>query len=200
MVAALTAEPAPWYRAPRMPLRPLHALSDEDLVGALAMGRQDALAPLYDRYAGLLMAVGTRVLASRLECEDVLHDVFVEAWRQAGTFDPERGSVRAWLVTRMRSRALDKRKSAAFSRSVPLDQRPEERTGDRDDPTLNPDRAAVRRALDLLPPEQRSMLELGYFEGLSSSEIAARVNTPVGTVKSRVAAALSKLRAALEVE
>lgn len=174
--------------------------SDADLVAALASGRQDALAQLYDRYAGLLMAVGLRILAHRIETEDVLHDVFVEAWRSAGQYQAARGSVRAWLVTRMRSRCLDRRKSAVVSRSVPLDAAGPERAAPQTDPSLQEDSNRLKGALDRLPAEQRVVVELGYFEGLSCSEIAERIGVPVGTVKSRMAASLSKLRGALDVE
>jgi RNA polymerase sigma-70 factor (ECF subfamily) len=165
-------------------------------VHAMAAGDRQALSRLYDRYAPSLLALAQRILGDRRESEDLLHDVFLEVWRQAAQFDAARGTVRAWLVMRMRSRALDRRKSAAFSRVVSLEGQREEARGSGDD-TLGPDRAAVRRALAELPEDQRLVLELGYFEGLSSTEIAARIGVPVGTVKSRVAAALSKLRAGL---
>jgi RNA polymerase sigma-70 factor (ECF subfamily) len=174
---------------------------DATLVQAVAAGDRPALARLYDRYAGHLIALGQRILGDRREAEDVLHDVFLEVWRQAAAYDPERGSVRAWLLMRMRSRALDRRKAAGFARVVSIEERrvPDFMHGPAvEDPLLAPDREAVRRALAALPPEQRQVLELGYFEGLSSSEIAARVDAPVGTVKSRVAAGLAKLRACLD--
>ena len=157
---------------------------------------------LYDRYASALLAIGRRILGDRREAEDLLHDVFIEVWRQAGDYNEARGSVRAWLLMRMRSRALDRRKSAAFSKRADLpapDAVVDVHGEGGEDPALGPDRQAVRRALEQLPAEQRQVLELGYFEGLSSSEIAERVRAPIGTVKSRVAAALSKLRAAVEV-
>lgn len=175
-------------------------MSDRDdvtLIDGAAAGDRDCLAGLYDRYAPVLLAIGRRILGDRREAEDLLHDVFLEVWRQAGDYDAARGTVRAWLLMRMRSRALDRRKAAAFSRRA--DAPPADAGADPagDDPLLGPDRAAVRRALAALPAEQRQVLELGYFEGLSSSEIAERVRAPVGTVKSRVAAALAKLRAGL---
>ncbi len=176
---------------------------DVSLIGGAAAGDKECLAALYDRYAPALLAIGRRILGDRREAEDLLHDVFIEIWRQAGDYDEARGSVRAWLLMRMRSRALDRRKSAAMSKRV--DAPPPESIADAhdvhvEDPALGPDRQAVRRALAQLPAEQRQVLELGYFEGLSSSEIAERVAAPIGTVKSRVAAALSKLRAAVEVD
>jgi len=169
------------------------------LVGAIARGDREALARLYDLYAGHLMAVGQRILHERREVEDLLHDVFLEVWRQAADYDVQRGSVRAWLLLRMRSRALDRRKSPGYARVVSIEDRkaPEAARTPAEDPALSPDREAVRRALQQLPFDQRQVLELGYFEGLSSSEIAARIETPIGTVKSRVAAALAKLRLAL---
>jgi len=173
--------------------------ADAALVRAIAGGDREALAQLYDRFAPSLMAVGCRILCDRTEAEDLLHDVFLEVWRQAADYDDQRGSVRAWVLMRMRSRALDRRKAAGFARVVSLEDRraPEEPSATVEDPSLQPDREAVRRSLAALPPEQRVVLELGYFEGLSSSEIAARIDAPIGTVKSRVAAALLKLRGAL---
>src|SRR6185436_426972 len=106
---------------------------------------------------------------------------FLEVWRQAAQFDPARGTVRAWLLMRMRSRSLDRKKSAGFSRVVALDESREEARATADD-AFAPDRSAVRRALGELPEEQRVVLELGYFEGLSSTEIAAKIDVPVGTV------------------
>lgn len=173
---------------------------DAQLIQAIAAGDRTALAGLYDRYAGILLAVASRILPERREAEDVVHDAFLEAWRHAGEYDATRGSARAWLVTRVRSRALDRRKSAAFSRSVSLDAlgvEPAGQTSAADDPSLGPDRTAVRRALAELPEEQRVVLTLGYFEGLSSAEIATRTGAPIGTVKSRVAAALTRLRSGL---
>ncbi len=169
---------------------------DVTLIGGAAAGDRDCLAELYDRYASACLAIGRRILGDRREAEDLLHDVFLEAWRQAGDYDEGRGTVRSWLLMRMRSRALDRRKAAAFARraDLPANDSAGEVAAPLEDPTLGPDRSAVRRALALLPVEQRQVLELGYFEGLSSSEIAERVQAPIGTVKSRVAAALAKLR------
>jgi RNA polymerase sigma-70 factor (ECF subfamily) len=170
---------------------------DARWVAAAAQGDREALGRLYDRYAPGLTALGLRVLGERREAEDVVHDVFLEVWRHAGEYDLRRGSVRAWLFMRMRSRALDRRKSAGFSRRVSLDADGlGEEAGD-EDPRLAPDRAGVRRALLALPPEQREVIELAYFAGLSSTEVAEKLEIPVGTVKSRAAAGLAKLRAAL---
>lgn len=171
---------------------------DVELVTAMAAGDRAGVARLYDRYAATLLAVGQRMLGGRREAEDLVQDVFLEAWRRADSYDPARGSVRAWLLVRLRSRALDRHRA---SQKAPLSMegngRVEEPVAEVEDPTLAPDRAAVRRALATLSSEQRVVLELGYFEGLSSSEIALRTGSPIGTVKSRVATALAKLRAGL---
>ncbi|MGZ3417255.1 MAG: sigma-70 family RNA polymerase sigma factor [Polyangiales bacterium] len=178
-----------------------NSMMDDDgrLVAAMANGDRTALASLYDRYAALLLAVAARILGDRREAEDLLHDVFLEVWRQAEAYEASRGTVRAWLLVRLRSRAIDRKKSAGATRVVAVDPERllEERDPASDDPAFGPDRAALRVALASLPEDQRTVLELGYFEGLSSSEIAARIDAPIGTVKSRVAAALSKLRAGL---
>ena len=172
---------------------------DAQLVRGVADGDRESLARLYDRYAGSLLAIGQRILRDRREAEDLLHDVFLEVWRQAADYDPERGSVRGWLLLRMRCRALDRLKAAGFQRVVSLEDRrsSEEPAAGGEDPAGAPDRARVRRALAELPASLRVVLELGYFEGLSSTEIATRIAAPVGTVKSRVAAALAKLRSDL---
>ena len=172
---------------------------DEALVRAIATGDTRALAALYDRHAPLMLGLARRIVGGKPEAEDIVHDVFVEAWRRAADYDESRGSVKAWLLLRTRSRAIDFRKSAGVSRTVS--------TGDhawlaslidpRGDGSEAPDRARVRRVVAALNIEQREVLVLGYFEGLSSSEIATKVGIPIGTVKSRVAAALSALRQAL---
>lgn len=164
---------------------------DAVLVAAMARGDRDALATLYDRHAGVLLGLALRIVRDRREAEDLLHDVLLEAWRAAKDFDPKRGRVRTWLAIRMRSRAIDLQKSARVSRNAGdaalaglVDER--ERT--------SPDHARIREAVAELGPDQRRMVELAYFEGLSCSEIATRVAIPIGTVKSRLAAGLARLR------
>lgn len=172
---------------------------DARLIAAMSSGDRHALASLYDRYASLLLAVATRILGERREAEDLVHDVLLEVWRQAADYNASRGSVRSWILVRLRSRALDRKKAVSVTRVVAVDPEKlaEQREVPAEDPSLAPDRKTVRRALEALPDDQRTVLELGYFEGLSSSEIAARIDAPIGTVKSRVAAGLAKLRAGL---
>lgn len=167
---------------------------DEALVAAMAGGDRAALAALYERHAAVLLGLALRIVREKREAEDLLHDVFLEAWRSAKAFDPKRGRVRTWLAIRMRSRAIDHQKSARVSRN----------TGDGglellvdDAEGMSPDHARVRGALAQLGLEHRRVLELAYFEGLSCSEIAERVAIPIGTVKSRIAAGLDRLRTGL---
>jgi RNA polymerase sigma-70 factor, ECF subfamily len=167
---------------------------DEVLVAAMAAGDRAALDTLYERHASLLLGLALRIVRERREAEDLLHDVFLEAWRTAKDFDPKRGRVRTWLAIRMRSRALDLQKSARVSRNAGdggLELLVDEGS------SASPDHGRVRRALAELATDQRRVLELAYFEGLSCTEIAARVAIPVGTVKSRIAAGLDRLRSRL---
>lgn len=167
---------------------------DARLIAAMARGDRDALSRLYERHARRLLGLALRIVRERREAEDLLHDVFLEAWRTAKDFDPKRGRARTWLAIRMRSRALDLQKSARVSRNA--GDAGLELLVDDGDPA-SPDHGRVRGALGALGPDQRVVLELAYFEGLSCTEIAARVGIPVGTVKSRIAAGLARLREAL---
>jgi RNA polymerase sigma-70 factor, ECF subfamily len=173
---------------------PTDDAEDEALVAAMAAGDRGALATLYERHAALLLGLALRIVREKREAEDLLHDVFLEAWRSAKDFDPKRGRVRTWLAIRMRSRALDLQKSARVSRNTGdggLELLVDEAEGS------SPDHRRVRSALAELGQEQRRVLELAYFEGLSCTEIAERVAIPVGTVKSRIAAGLDRLRSGL---
>jgi RNA polymerase sigma-70 factor (ECF subfamily) len=164
---------------------------DAELVAGMARGDRTALASLYERHSAILLGLAMRIVRDRREAEDLLHDVFLEAWRSARDFDPKRGRVRTWLAIRMRSRALDLQKSARVSRNAGdagLEALIDESEG------TSPDHARVRAALGELATDQRKVLELAYFEGLSCTEIATRVQIPVGTVKSRIAAGLGRLR------
>jgi RNA polymerase sigma-70 factor (ECF subfamily) len=166
-------------------------VEDVALVAAMADGNRDALSRLYERHSAVLLGLAVRIVRERREAEDLLHDVFLEAWRCAKDFDPKRGRVRTWLAIRMRSRALDMMKSARVSRNAGdggLEIVPDDRE------RATPDHARVRSALSGLGDDQRRVVELAYFEGLSCSEIAARIEIPIGTVKSRLAAGLSRLR------
>ena len=179
---------------------PVARTSDADIVvlRSVADGDKEALGVLYDRHAGAMLSLGLRILGVRREAEDLLHDVFLEAWQHAGDYDPKRGSVKAWLLLRMRSRCLDRARSHGFSRHETLDQsRLRHASVERTERRI--DAARAYSMLEALPIQQREILELGYFSGLSFSEIADALRIPLGTVKSRAAAAMNKLREDLGV-
>lgn len=164
----------------------------------IARGDRDALSHLYDRHIGVMTALAHRILGNERDAEDLIHDVFVEVWQRAGDFDPSRGSVRTWLLVRVRSRCLDRKKSPAHKRRRAMPDEESIASFDlRENEGMSVDGQRVRSALLTLPVEQQKVLILGYFEGLSSSEIAARLDIPIGTVKSRVGAAMAKLRESL---
>jgi RNA polymerase sigma-70 factor (ECF subfamily) len=166
------------------PLPATDDAADAALLARVVAGDQQALAAVYDRHSGLLLGLGVRLLSNRAEAEDVLHDVFVEAWKRAADFDPARGSVRTWLAMRMRSRCLDRQKSPRVSRSVEYDTSEAARTAaPEQDPLLRLQRVRVREALAALSDDQRTVVELA---GVAQ-----------GTVKSRLFAARDKLAKAL---
>ena len=171
---------------------------DAELIGAVAAGDRDALAALYDHHSAVVLGLARRMLGSAA-AEDLVHDVFLEAWHHAAEYSPERGSVRTWLIVRARSRALDRLGKRARDARVA-----EEVIAQRSASTVaSPgvaDALDARRARHLasqLAPDIVTVLDLAYFEGLSCSQIAARLDVPIGTVKSRLARALSQLRAAI---
>jgi len=172
--------------------------ADPLLVARMARGDRAALSVLYQRHAPRLLALSLRVLGDRAEAEDVLHDVFLEAWRNAASYSEERGTVSAWLALRTRSRSIDRRRSPGRSRAVSLEGsgRPEP-IDPLSDPTRTQDHGRLGLALSVMSDDEREVIVLGYFEGLSSSEMAERLGIPVGTVKSRTRSALSKLRTQL---
>lgn len=175
--------------------------ADALLVARMARGDRDALALLYQRHAPRLLALALRVLGDRTEAEDVLHDVFLEAWRNAASYSAERGAVSAWLALRTRSRSIDRRRSPARSRAVSLEGsgRPEP-ADPMSDPSRTQDHGRLGQALSVMSDDEREVILLAYFEGLSSSEIAERIGRPIGTVKSRTRTAIAKLRAHLMPE
>lgn len=172
-------------------------LSDVELLHAVARGDEGALARLYDHYRLILFGLLARILNSREEAEDVLQEVFLQVWRRAADFDEQRGRPFTWLVTLARSRAID-RLRALGARQRLADSAAQEVSPEASDAvadTLHAEqKEIVARALAGLPEEQRRTLRLAYFEGLTQSEIAAKLDTPLGTVKTRMRSGMMKLR------
>ena len=171
--------------------------ADPRLIAAVRGGDPEGLAGLYDRHAPAMLGVALRILRDRGDAEDLVHDVFIEAWHKAASFSSERGGVRTWLLVRVRSRGIDRLRSLEVARrhaqrAMPAPVAPSGPSAE--DPAGGPDRQRARSALAALPEAQRVVLELAYYEGLTCSEIASRCDTPLGTVKSRLLAGMRELR------
>lgn len=175
--------------------------ADAQLADRIRAGDTGALGELYDRYAGLGLATALRVLGDREEAEDVVHDAFVAVWRKIDRFDAARGSLRAWLMTVVRNRAIDRVRARRTTMDVDdADERSLLRSGP--NPTWEAalqrtSAGDVRAALDSLPDEQRRAVELAYFEGYTYREVADLTGVPSGTANGRLRLALGKLRDAL---
>jgi RNA polymerase sigma-70 factor (ECF subfamily) len=174
------------------------------LLPRVAAGDRAALRALYDELSPVALALALRVLRSRGDAEEVVQDAFVEIWRRAGAFDPARGSGRAWAISIVRYRAIDRLRSrGAIDRLADRAAGGEVAAPPRDpveDVAHRRLRDRVHAALTDLSADERRALELAYYEGLSHSEIAQRLATPVGTIKTRVRAAMAKLSGVLHQE
>jgi RNA polymerase sigma-70 factor, ECF subfamily len=173
-------------------------MTDQELVAAMASGRQGALHAINQRYGNAIAVVAERILSNKADAEEVAADVLWQAWRDASRFDRSRGSVGTWLMMLARSRAID-RLRARKSRERPNDDT--EVTEQADDPSQSIDSAERKRRVVKILAElrdgEREVLELAYFSDLSQSEISERTGLPLGTVKTRMRTALIKLRDAL---
>ena len=172
-------------------------VSDVELLHAVARGDEVALARLYDKYRVILFGLVLRILHSRQEAEDVLQEVLLQVWKRASDFDETRGRPFTWLVTVTRSRAIDRLRSLGSRERVAQTAAREiiEETSDAINDAIRAEEGrVVRDALQELPEEQRRVLELAYFDGLTQSEVARRLATPLGTVKTRMRSGMIKLR------
>ncbi|GIW05736.1 MAG: RNA polymerase [Dehalococcoidia bacterium] len=181
---------------------------DEALVARLAEKDADALEALYDRHSRPVFSLALKMLGEVTAAEEVVQEVFLKLWRSPERFVAGRGKFRSWLLGVTHHRAVDELRSRRSDTSRRV-------AGDAEAETLRipdggPDPAEVawlgvqhdivQRALDTLPPEQREVIDLAYFKGLTHSEIAAALGEPLGTVKTRLRLAIQKLRSALETE
>lgn len=189
---------------PAQPLRP-GTVSDAALVRQVVERRPEALSELYDRHSSSLLALARRILGTAPDAEDVVQEVFVHVWNQASRYDAARSSVSTWLVLIARSRAIDRlrnrkvveRTHEASQTASPVEHASPEGA---ESVFLRERRERVRREMANLPPEQRQVIDLAFYEGLTQSEIAARADLPLGTVKTRTLLAMKKLRNALRSE
>lgn len=171
----------------------------------MATGDKSACADLYDRFARPLYSVAVRILGDPIEAQDVIHDVFLALWKNAGSFEATRGAPLAWALTLTRNRAIDRlrtrrRRAALLDDTAPADLPGAASAAQPDsvDGLVFKERAgAVRAALADLPPDQMRALELAYFSNLTQQEIAAHLDAPISTIKARIRRGLLKLRDAL---
>ena len=171
---------------------------DRGLLQRICERDQSALADLYDRHVGRMLGLASKLLADRADAEDLVHDVFLEAWQQADRYRPERGSVAAWLTIKLRSRGLDRLRKLKVAREHGLASRRDSPPADTPERNVA-DHGMAKQALDRLSSAEKEALDLAYYYGYTMSEIAKRCEIPVGTVKSRVSRALSSLREQLQV-
>jgi len=169
------------------------------LIGRVAEGDQSALTTLYDATSRLVFGLILRVVVDRSTAEEVLLDVYTQVWRQASTYDIKRGAPLAWLMTIARTRSIDRLRSGKHEHQ---NRESLDAIGEITSSTASPEadsvtaerRQLVRAALDTLSAEQREVIELAYYAGLSHSEIALKLGQPLGTVKTRTRLGMMKLR------
>jgi RNA polymerase sigma-70 factor (ECF subfamily) len=176
------------------------AATDGELMSRAARGDVDAFAEIYDRHAALLLALASRMLRSNTEAQDLVHDVLIEAWQAARDYDASQAGIRTWLLIRLRSRALDRLGRSARYDAIRVALQPQARLKAELGTGQSERGLAVREALAELDADVREALQLTYFAGLTSAEIAERTGVPVGTVKSRLARGLQRLQLVLECE
>jgi len=195
----------PSERAPAYPNVNGSNAEDAALIRRMVDADETALGALYDRWVRSLYSLVLHLLRDPDEAEDVVEETFWQAWRKAGSYEPSKGAVSTWLLTIGRRKALDRLRTRKRNRE---DTTAGESTFDdlpskSEDPASEAEgselRESIRAALKELPPEQREVLELGYFSGLSQAEIAEATRQPLGTIKTRMRLAMQKLRGPLSM-
>jgi len=172
---------------------------DSALIERIMAQDENALSAVYDRYSGMVFSVLVRILKDSQAAEEVLQDLFLQLWREAQRFDSSRGSLPAWLMVIARNRAIsrlrgrNRRALVETSEDLPTGYAPW-----LDNVEQEAARAEmvgkVKAAMREMPREQRQVVELAYFEGMTQTEIAAHTGTPLGTVKTRMRTAIQSLR------
>ena len=190
MTALLTTPP------PTAPSRSLAHVSDEALLSLVASSDDQALAELYDRFGRVAYGLALRILRAEALAQDAVQEAFLGIWRSADRFLAERAKASTWILTLVHRRAVDLVRREDRRRGEPLEHAPEPAAPEtvEDEAALGFQRRVVQEALRRLPPEQREALELGYYGGLTQSELAERLGQPLGTIKSRMFTGLSRLR------
>jgi len=177
------------------------APSDLELMQAIQASDANALSQLYDRYNGILKALILRVVHNEAEADDLLQEIFMEIWNQAKNFSAQKGKPLGWMVTLARRRAIDGlRKKQAYARAEErlqneIEQQPDAWVHNATEQAivLSDTRVLIRKVISGLPPAQQQAIDLAFFRGMSQREIAAKTNTPLGTVKTRLELGLKKI-------
>jgi RNA polymerase sigma-70 factor, ECF subfamily len=186
-----------------VPPLPLEVRADEDLLLAVARGDQGAFEALYDRLAPLVHGIVRRVVRDPAQSEEVTQEVLVEVWRTATRFDPDRGSARSWVATMAHRRAVDRVRSEQASRVRTETVGIREQGRDHDEVSEQVEQRLeyqqVREALSVLTDLQREAVELAYFQGYTYRQVAELLDTPLGTIKTRMRDGLIRLRDAMGV-
>ena len=179
------------------------ATSDEDLLVTVSRGDQTAFASLFDRFGGVVYGVVKRVVRDPSQSEEVAQEVFTEVWRTASRFDPDRGSAQTWILTMAHRRAIDRVRSEQSSRDRTdrIGRRDRQRDFDEvaEEVELRFEHQQVREALVALTDLQREAVELAYYRGYTYREVAEMLDTPLGTIKTRMRDGLIRLRDAMGV-
>jgi RNA polymerase sigma-70 factor, ECF subfamily len=191
-VTALLTAPAP----PGSSGWELAHLSDEALISLVASSDDAALAELYDRFGRVAYGLALRILRDEALAQDAVQEAFLAVWHSADRFLAERAKASTWILTLVHRRTVDLVRREERRRGEPLESAPEPVSSStaEDEATLDFQRRVVQEALKRLPDEQREALELGYYGGLTQSELAERLGQPLGTIKSRMSAGLTRLR------
>ena len=190
MTALLTTSPPPAAS------RDLAHLSDESLLSLVASSDDQALAELYDRFGRVAYGLALRILRDEALAQDAVQEAFLAIWRSADRFLAERAKASTWILTLVHRRSVDLVRREDRRRGEPLESAVEPAAPEtvEDEATLGFERRVVQEALSRLQPEQREALELGYYAGLTQSQLAERLDQPLGTIKSRMFTGLARLR------
>jgi RNA polymerase sigma-70 factor (ECF subfamily) len=175
-------------------------LADEDLMPLIGAKDPEAFAVFYDRHGGVAYSLAYRIVGEPGAAEDVTQEAFISVWRSGARFDRARGSVRSWMLSIVRNRAIDSLRAGAgkapkltFDDDAVLEQRPADELTE-EEAMAHETASEVRGALGQLPGDQSKVIELAYYGGFSQSEIAEMLGVPLGTVKGRMRLGLEKIR------
>ena len=178
--------------------------AEKELMSKVAAGDQKAFAELTERYSALIFSTAFKVLNHYEDTEDVMNEVLTTIWKKADTYHSKKGSLVTWICTTARNRAIDRvrsvqRRSALYDRFEDKikGEAPEARSTGREKLYKSDARQVLQSAVVSLSPEQREVIELAYFEGLTQKQIAERIDSPLGTVKARIRRGVERLRVSI---